>query len=29
VEQFADWNLLTLLEQIGAATVPKMQATAR
>lgn len=29
VEQFADWNLLTLLEQLGAATAPKMQATAR
>jgi steroid delta-isomerase-like uncharacterized protein len=29
VEQFADWNLLTLLEQLGAATVPRMQATAR
>jgi len=28
-EQFADWNLLTLLEQLGAATVPRMQATAR
>jgi steroid delta-isomerase-like uncharacterized protein len=29
VEQFADWNLLTLLEQLGAATVPRVQATAR
>ena len=29
VEQFADWNLLTLLEQLGAAIAPKMQATAR
>jgi steroid delta-isomerase-like uncharacterized protein len=28
-EQFVDWNLLTLLEQLGAATVPKMQTTAR
>jgi hypothetical protein len=24
VEQFAEWNLLTLLEQLGAATAPKM-----
>ena len=29
VEQFVDWNLLTLLEQLGAATAPKVQATAR
>jgi steroid delta-isomerase-like uncharacterized protein len=29
VEQFADWNLLTLLEQLGVATAPKVQATAR
>ena len=29
MEQFADWNLLTLLEQLGAATAPKVQATAR
>jgi predicted ester cyclase len=29
VEQFADWNLLTLLEQLGAATAPRAQATAR
>jgi len=29
VEQFADWNLLTLLEQLGAATVPRMQTAAR
>ena len=29
VEQFVDWNALTLLEQLGAATAPKMQATAR
>jgi len=25
VEQAADWNLLTLLEQLGAATAPKVQ----
>ena len=29
VEQFVDWNLLTLLEQLGAATAPKVHATAR
>jgi predicted ester cyclase len=29
VEQFADWSLLTLLEELGAATAPKVQATAR
>ena len=29
VEQFADWNLLTLLEQLGAATAPKVQAASR
>lgn len=29
VEQFIDWNLLTLLEQLGAATAPKVQATSR
>jgi len=29
VEQFSDWNLLTLLEQLGAATAPKVQATSR
>lgn len=28
-EQFEEWNLLTLLEQLGAATAPKMQATGR
>jgi hypothetical protein len=29
LEQFADWNLLTLLEQLGAATAPKIQVAAR
>jgi steroid delta-isomerase-like uncharacterized protein len=29
VEQFVDWNVLTLLEQLGAATAPKMQAMTR
>jgi len=29
VEQFADWNLLTLLEQLGAATAPKVQVAHR
>lgn len=29
VEQFAEWNLLTLLERLGAATAPKMHATAQ
>ena len=29
VEQFVDWNLLTLLEQLGAATAPKVQAVSR
>ncbi len=29
IEQFADWNLLTLLEQLGAATAPKVQAASR
>jgi len=29
VEQFADWNLLTLLEQLGAATAPKIQVASR
>jgi len=29
MEQFADWNLLTLLEQLGAATAPKLQAASR
>jgi steroid delta-isomerase-like uncharacterized protein len=29
VEQFADWNVLTLLEQLGATVAPKVQATAR
>jgi steroid delta-isomerase-like uncharacterized protein len=29
VEQAADWNLLTLLEQLGAATAPKVQVASR
>jgi steroid delta-isomerase-like uncharacterized protein len=29
VEQFVDWNLLTLLEQLGAATAPKVQMASR
>jgi steroid delta-isomerase-like uncharacterized protein len=29
VEQFVDWNLLTLLEQLGAATAPKVQVITR
>ena len=29
VEQFIDWNLLTLLEQLGAATTPKVQVASR
>ena len=29
VEQFAEWNLLTLLEQLGAATAPRVHAAAR
>ena len=29
VEQFVDWNVLTLLEQLGAATAPKIQAASR
>jgi len=28
-EQFIDWNLLTLLEQLGAATAPKVQVASR
>ena len=28
-EQFVDWNLLTLLEQLGAATAPKVSAMTR
>ena len=28
-EQFADWNLLTLLEQLGVSTTPKVQVAAR
>ena len=28
VEQFAEWNVLTLLEQLGAAAAPKVHATA-
>lgn len=28
-EQFIDWNLLTLLEQLGAATAPKVQVMTR
>jgi len=28
-EQWADWNLLTLLEQLGAATAPKVVAATR
>ena len=27
VEQWSDWNLMTLLEQLGAAVAPKVQAT--
>jgi len=29
VEQVVDWNLLTLLEQLGAATAPKVQVASR
>ena len=29
VEQFVDWNLLTLLEQLGAASAPKVQVASR
>jgi steroid delta-isomerase-like uncharacterized protein len=29
IEQAADWNLLTLLEQLGAATAPKVQVASR
>jgi len=29
VEQFADWNLLTLLEQLGVATAPRVQVASR
>ena len=29
VEQFAEWNVLTLLEQLGVATAPNMHATAQ
>ena len=29
VEQFADWNLMTMLEQLGVATAPKVQVGAR
>jgi steroid delta-isomerase-like uncharacterized protein len=29
VEQFVDWNLLTLLEQLGVATAPKVQVASR
>ena len=29
VEQAVDWNLLTLLEQLGAATAPKVQVASR
>jgi steroid delta-isomerase-like uncharacterized protein len=29
VEQFVDWNALTLLEQLGAAMAPRVQASAR
>ena len=29
IEQVADWNLLTLLEQLGAATAPKVQVASR
>jgi steroid delta-isomerase-like uncharacterized protein len=29
VEQFVDWNLLTLLEQLGAAAAPKVQVASR
>ena len=29
VEQFVDWNLLTMLEQLGAATPPKVQVASR
>src|SRR5258708_2058369 len=28
VEQFSDWNLLTLLEQLGVSTTPKLSAVA-
>ena len=29
IEQFVDWNALTLLEQLGAAVAPKVQTSAR